>query len=452
MSEKTSKGFSTKLGFVLATAGSAVGLGNLWRFPYLAAKYGGGIFLLVYLIIAVTFGFCLMITELAIGRKTGLSAFGAYKKLNSKFAWIGVLTSVVPFMITPYYSVIGGWICKYATAFITGQMTATTSDTYFTDFIASPISPLVFFAFFIICSAVIILLGVNKGIEKASKVMMPILVVLTIIICIFTITRDGAMEGVIYYLKPDFSKFSITTVLAAMGQLFYSMSLAMGILITYGSYTSKETSIVSSTHQVEIFDTGIAFLAGLMIIPSVFVFSGGDAAALGKGPSLMFITLPKVFNEMTGGAYIGTLFFVMVFFAALTSTISLMEACASILSDWLHLSRKKNTIIVALFCLAVGSFVSLGFGPLDFVTVMGLGLLDLFDFISNSVIMPIVALSTCIFIGFVVKPKTIIDEVEKNGVFKEKTFYTIMIKWIAPVMIVAILFFSIMEVMGIITV
>lgn len=452
MSEKTSNGFSTKLGFVLATAGSAVGLGNLWRFPYLAAKYGGGIFLLVYLIIAVTFGFCLMITELAIGRKTGLSAFGAYKKLNSKFAWIGVLTSVVPFMITPYYSVIGGWICKYATAFITGQMTATTSDTYFTDFIASPISPLVFFAFFIICSAVIILLGVNKGIEKASKVMMPILVVLTIIICIFTITRDGAMEGVIYYLKPDFSKFSITTVLAAMGQLFYSMSLAMGILITYGSYTSKETSIVSSTHQVEIFDTGIAFLAGLMIIPSVFVFSGGDAAALGKGPSLMFITLPKVFNEMTGGAYIGTLFFVMVFFAALTSTISLMEACASILSDWLHLSRKKNTIIVALFCLAVGSFVSLGFGPLDFVTVMGLGLLDLFDFISNSVIMPIVALSTCIFIGFVVKPKTIIDEVEKNGVFKEKTFYTIMIKWIAPVMIVAILFFSIMEVMGIITV
>lgn len=452
MSEKTSKGFSTKLGFVLATAGSAVGLGNLWRFPYLAAKYGGGIFLLVYLIIAVTFGFCLMITELAIGRKTGLSAFGAYKKLNSKYAWIGVLTSVVPFMITPYYSVIGGWICKYATAFVTGQMTATTSDTYFTDFIASPVAPLVFFAFFIICSAVIILLGVNKGIEKASKIMMPILVILTIIICIFTISRDGAMEGVIYYLKPDFSKFSITTVLAAMGQLFYSMSLAMGILITYGSYTSKETSIVSSTHQVELFDTGIAFLAGLMIIPSVFVFSGGDAAALGKGPSLMFITLPKVFNEMTGGAYIGTLFFVMVFFAALTSTISLMEACASILSDWLHLSRKKNTIIVAIFCLAVGSFVSLGFGPLDFVTVMGLGLLDLFDFISNSVIMPIVALSTCLFIGFIVKPKTIIDEVEKNGAFKEKPFYIVMIKWIAPVMIVAILFFSIMEVMGIITV
>ncbi len=452
MSEQTSKGFSSKLGFVLATAGSAVGLGNLWRFPYLAAKYGGGIFLLIYLIIAVTFGFCLMVTELAIGRKTGLSAFGAYKKLNSKFAWIGVLTSLVPFLITPYYSVIGGWICKYAFAFVSGEIVATTSDTYFTEFIASPIAPLAFFAFFILCSAVIILLGVNKGIEKASKIMMPILVLLTIIICIFSITREGAMEGVIYYLKPDFSKFSITTVLAAMGQLFYSMSLAMGILITYGSYNSKDSNIVSSTHQVEIFDTGIAFLAGLMIIPSVFVFSGGDAAALGKGPSLMFITLPKVFNDMTGGAIIGTLFFVMVFFAALTSTISLMEACASILADWLHTSRKTNTIIIAIFCLIIGSVVSLGFGPLDFVTIMGLGLLDFFDFLSNSVIMPVVALSTCIFVGFIIKPRTIINEVELNGPFKEKKFYTIMIKYIAPIMIVGILLFSIMEVMGLITV
>lgn len=452
MSEKTSKGFSTKLGFVLATAGSAVGLGNLWRFPYLAAKYGGGIFLLIYLIIAVTFGFCLMVTELAIGRKTGMSAFGAYKKLNKKYAWIGVLTSIVPFMITPYYSVIGGWICKYATAFVSGEMVATTSDTYFTEFIASPVAPIGFFIFFMLCASVIILLGVNKGIEKASKVMMPILVVLTIIIAVFICTREGAIDGVIYYLKPDFSKLSIKTVLAAMGQLFYSMSLAMGILITYGSYNPKDTSIVSSTHQVEIFDSGIAFLAGLMIIPAVFVFSGGDAAALGKGPGLMFITLPKVFNDMTGGAFIGTMFFVMVFFAALTSAISLMEACTSILEDWLHTSRKVNTIIVTVFCIIVGSIISLGFGPLDFVTIIGLGLLDFFDFVSNSVLMPIVALATCVFIGFIIKPKTIIEEVELNGEFKEKKFYTLMIKYVAPVMIFAILIFSIMEVMGIITV
>ena len=452
MSERTSNGFSTKLGFVLATAGSAVGLGNLWRFPYLAAKYGGGIFLLIYLLIAVSFGFCLMVTELAIGRKTGLSAFGAYKKLNKKYAWIGVLTSIVPFIITPYYSVIGGWICKYAAAFVMGEMGATTSDTYFTEFISNPVAPIGFFIFFMLCASLVILFGVDKGIEKASKIMMPLLVILTLIICIFTLTRDGAMEGVIYYLKPDFSKLSIKTVLAAMGQLFYSMSLAMGILITYGSYNSKDSSIVSSTHQVEVFDAGIAFLAGLMIIPSVFVFSGGDTAALGKGPSLMFITLPKVFNDMTGGAIIGILFFVMVFFAALTSAISLMEACASILADWLHTSRKTNTIIMTVFCIVVGSIVSLGFGPLDFITIMGLGLLDFFDFVSNSVIMPIVALSTCIFVGYIIKPQAIIDEVEINGPFKEKKFYTIMIKYIAPIMIIGILLFSVMEVMGIITV
>lgn len=452
MKENTKGGFSTKLGFVLATAGSAVGLGNLWRFPYLAAKYGGGIFLLVYLVIAVTFGFCLMVTELALGRKTGMSAIAAFGKLNKKFGWIGFLTTIVPFLIVPYYSVIGGWICKYAFAFVTGDMTATVSDSYFTGFISSPVSPIIFFAFFVLCAAVVILMGVQDGIEKASKVMMPILVVLIVIICIFSVTREGALEGVIYYLKPDFSKFSATTVLAALGQLFYSMSLAMAILITYGSYTPKTTSIVSSTHQVEIFDTGIAFLAGLMIIPSVFVFSGGDAAALGKGPSLMFITLPKVFADMTGGNIIGILFFVMVFFAALTSSISLMEACVSILCDKLPTSRKTNVIIITVFCLVIGSIVSLGFGPLDFLTIMGMGLLDFFDFISNSVLMPIVAFLTCIFVGYVIKPQAIIDEVEINGPFKQKNFYTIMIKYIAPIMIVAILLFSVMDVLGIITV
>lgn len=452
MKENTKAGFSTKLGFVLATAGSAVGLGNIWRFPYLAAKYGGGIFLLVYLIIAVTFGFCLMITELALGRKTGMSAIGAYQKLNKKYTFIGILTTIVPFLITPYYSVIGGWICKYAFAFVTGDMSATVSDTYFTDFITSPIAPIIFFAFFMLCAAVVILMGVQKGIEKASKIMMPALVVLIVIICIFTVTREGAWEGVLYYIKPDFSRFSATTVLAALGQLFYSMSLAMAILITYGSYTPKSTSIVSSTHQVEIFDTGIAFLAGLMIVPSVFVYSGGDAAALGKGPSLMFVTLPKVFEEMTAGNIIGILFFVMVFFAALTSAISLMEACVSILCDKLPTSRRTNVIIMTVFCLVVGSLVSLGFGPLDFITIMGMGLLDAFDFISNSVLMPIVAFLTCIFIGYVVKPKTIIEEVELNGPFKEKKFYTIMIKYIAPIAIVAILLFSVMDVLGFISV
>lgn len=452
MNENKKSGFSTKIGFVLATAGSAVGLGNIWRFPYLAAKHGGGIFLLTYIIIAVTFGLCLMTTELAIGRKTGLSAIGAYEKLNKKFKWIGILTTVVPFLITPYYSVIGGWILKYASAFVSGQIAATTADTYFTDFIASPVAPIIFFAVFILCTAAVLLFGVKDGIEKASKVMMPVLVVLTLIIAIFIATRDGALAGVIYYLKPDFSHFSATTVLAAMGQLFYSMSLAMAILITYGSYTPKTTSISSSTKQVAVFDFGIAFLAGMMVIPAVFVYSGGDPAALGKGPGLMFVTLPKVFAEMTGGTFIGILFFVMVFFAALTSSISLMEACVSILGDVLPTSRRTNIIMVTVFCLVIGALVSLGFGPLSFITIIGMGLLDFFDFASNSVLMPIVAFMTCIFVGYVIKPQTIIDEVEINGPYKAKKFYTVMIKYIAPVMIIGILLFSIMEVLGIITV
>lgn len=440
--------FSSKMGFVLAAAGSAVGLGNLWRFPYLAAKYGGGIFLLVYLILAVTFGFTLMITEIAIGRKTGVSAIGAFKKLDKRFSFVGVLACVVPFIITPYYCVIGGWVIKYLVTFLTGQVSNAAGDEFFTGFISEAVSPVLWFAVFILLTAVIVILGVEKGIEKASSLMMPLLVVLIIGVCAFCITRPGAMEGVKYYLLPDFSKFSATTVLAAMGQLFYSMSLAMGIMITYGSYMKKDSNLETSVRQIEIFDTAIAFLAGLLIVPSVFVFSGGDEAALGKGPSLMFITLPKVFNDMTMGGVIGTVFFLLVLFAALTSSISLMETNVSIIRDKLGWSRKKSTIIITVYVLIVGSLVSLGFGPLSFVKIIGLGLLDFFDFISNSVLMPIVAILTCVCVGHFLGTKVVSDEVELNGTFKMKKFYTIMLKWIAPVCLVLVLIFAVSEAMG----
>ncbi len=440
--------FSSKMGFVLAAAGSAVGLGNLWRFPYLAAKYGGGIFLLVYLILAVTFGFTLMITEIAIGRKTGVSAIGAFKKLDKRFSFVGVLACVVPFIITPYYCVIGGWVIKYLVTFLTGQVSNAAGDEFFTGFISEAVSPVLWFAVFILLTAVIVILGVEKGIEKASSLMMPLLVVLIIGVCAFCITRPGAMEGVKYYLLPDFSKFSATTVLAAMGQLFYSMSLAMGIMITYGSYMKKDSNLETSVRQIEIFDTAIAFLAGLLIVPSVFVFSGGDEAALGKGPSLMFITLPKVFNDMTMGGVIGTVFFLLVLFAALTSSISLMETNVSIIRDKLGWSRKKSTIIITVYVLIVGSLVSLGFGSLNFVKIIGLGLLDFFDFISNSVLMPIVAILTCVCVGHFLGTKVVSDEVELNGTFKMKKFYTIMLKWIAPVCLVLVLIFAVSEAMG----
>lgn len=440
--------FSGKLGFVFAAAGSAVGLGNLWRFPYLAAKYGGGIFILVYLILAVTFGFTLMITEIAIGRKTGLSAAGAFSKLDKRFGFVGALGCVVPFIITPYYCVIGGWVVKYMVTFLTGQINAAASNTYFTDFIAKPLEPVLWFAIYVVLTAVVVIIGVQKGIEKASTILMPVLVVLIIAISGFSITRPGALEGVKYYLLPDFSAFSATTILAAMGQLFYSMSLAMGIMITYGSYMKKDTDLRGSVRQIELFDTLVAFLAGLMIVPSVFVFSGGSEEALNKGPSLMFVTLPKVFESMKLGGVIGAAFFILVLFAALTSSISLFETNVSIVCDKLHWSRKKATLAVALYILLLGAIVSLGFGPLDFVKILGLGLLDFFDFLSNSVLMPIVALLTCICIGYFVKPKAVCDEVELNKPFKEKKFYIFMLKYAAPICLLLILVFAISEAMG----
>ena len=448
MAEKRSN-FSGKLGFVLATAGSAVGLGNIWRFPYLAAKYGGGIFLLVYLILAITFGFALMCAEIAIGRKTGVSAIGAYKKLDKRFSFIGMLAALVPMIILPYYSVIGGWIIKYLGVFVTGNMANAATDGYFESFIAQPTEPIGWFMLFMGLTALIVLFGVEKGIEKVSKIMMPVLVVLTVFIAVYSMCMPGAFEGVLYYITPDFSKFSATTVLSAMGQLFYSMSLAMGIMITYGSYMKKDVNIESSVKQIELFDTGIAFFAGLMIVPAVFAFSGGDESALGKGPGLMFITLPKVFESMTGGSIVGAVFFILVLFAALTSSISLMETVVSIFMDKFGWNRKLTCILVFLFCVALGLPSSLGFGVLSDVTIMNFSFLDFFDFISNSVLMPIVAFLTCIFVGYVIKPKTLTDEIESSGQFKRKKMFVVIIKYIAPVCIILILVSSILDAMGI---
>lgn len=441
--------FSSKIGFVLAAAGSAVGLGNIWRFPYLAARYGGGTFLLVYLILAVTFGFTLMLAEIAIGRKTGLSAIGAFKKLDKRFGFLGVLCSFIPIIIFPYYSVIGGWVIKYFATFVSGGMSSAAEDTYFPAFISSTAEPIGWFTLFILLTAVIVFLGVDKGIETVSKFMMPILVLLTIFIAIYGLTVDGAMEGVIYYLKPSMEHFSVKTILAALGQLFYSMSLAMGIMITYGSYMKKENNLEQSVRQIELFDTAIAFLAGLMIIPGVFAFSGGTAESLNQGPGLMFVTLPKVFNSMPMGGLVGTAFFVLVFFAALTSAISLMETIVSILMDKFKWSRNVTVLFVTALALLMGIPSSLGFGIWEHIQFLGKSILDTFDFLSNSVLMPIAAFFTCIFVGFVIKPKVVVDEVkESDGTFKAEKLFTIMIKWIAPVFLVAILATSVADAMG----
>jgi len=450
MSEKRSS-FTGKIGFVLAAAGSAVGLGNIWRFPYLAAKYGGGIFLLVYIALSLTFGFSLMIAEVAIGRKTQQSAIGAYQALDRRFAFVGVLGAVIPAIILPYYSVIGGWVLKYLVGFTAGEMGAMANDAYFGNYIGRVGEPLLWFGLFIGLTALIVLFGVEKGVEKVSKIMMPVLVVLTLFIAIYAIvTMDGAWEGVLYYIKPDFSKFSIMTVVAAMGQLFYSMSLAMGIMITFGSYMKKDISITTSVKQIEIFDTGIAFLAGLMIIPAVFAYSGGDQNALGQGPGLMFVTLPKIFDTMPGGRWIGVAFFFMVFLAALTSSISLMETVVSIIQDKLKWKRIPSCLAVFGFSLLLGIPSSLGYSAWANVKILGMQLLDFFDFASNSVLMPIVAFATCLFVGYFLKPKALIEEVELTGKFKRRGMFVVMIRYIAPVCILAILISSVLGAFGII--
>ena len=449
MSENKRSGFTGKIGFVLAAEGSAVGLGNIWRFPYLAAKYGGGIFLLVYLILLVTFCFAIMIGEFAIGRKTGLSAIGAFEKLNKKYAFLGYLAALVPIIILPYYSVIGGWVTKYLFTYISGDVAGAAGDAYFNGFISAAAEPVIWFLIFMTVTAVVVMLGVEKGIEKVSKIMMPILVALSIIIAGYVLTVPGAIDGVKYYLLPDFSKFSITTVLAAMGQLFYSTSLAMGIMITYGSYMKKDVNMESSVKQIEWFDTGIAFIAGMMIIPAVFAFSGGSPESLGKGPGLMFVTLPKVFESMALGRFIGIIFFLLVLFAALTSSISLMETVVSNFCDKLKIKRMTSCIVVYIGSILVGLLSLFGYSIWSEVKIIGMQFLDFFDFISNSILIPVVAFFTCIFIGYVIKPKAVIEEVEISGEFKRKKLFTVIIKYVAPVFILLILVSSVLDAFGI---
>ncbi len=443
--EKNRSSFTGKLGFVLAAAGSAVGLGNLWRFPYLAARHGGGIFLLVYAILSVTFGFSLMAAEIAIGRKTGLSAIGAFQKLNKKCTFIGYLAAIIPALILPYYSVIGGWVLKYLTVFVTGNAATAAGEDYFISFTASPWQSLLFFAIFIGVTAIVVLFGVEKGIEKVSKIMMPVLVVLSVGIAAYVCISSGIRGdwgGILYYLKPDFSHFSIMTIVAAMGQLFYSMSIAMGIMITYGSYMKKDVNLETSVHQIEFFDMGIAFLAGLMIVP--LSYTGGDMTA--KGPGLMFVVLPEVFSGMgpVMGNIIGAVFFVLVLFAALTSSISLMETVVSIIQDKFHVSRKLSCLIVLGFSLVLGIPSALGFGIWSGVAPLGMDILTFFDFITNSILMPIVAILTCVVVCYVIKPKTLIEEIELTGKFKLRKLFTVMI-YVAPVLLLTILVFSVFE-------
>ena len=449
--DKKRSSFSGKIGFVLSAAGASVGLGNIWRFPYLAAKYGGGIFLIIYILLALTFGYSMIIAETSIGRMTGKSPVGAFSSFG-KSRWLsfgGWFNAIIPILIVPYYSVIGGWVIKYLVEYIKGNGSLLATDGYFSSFITDGLSTEICFIVFALFTLGIIYAGVRNGIERVSKFMMPVLVVLSVVIAIYSVSRPGALKGVEYFLIPNIKNFSWMTVVAAMGQMFYSLSIAMGILITFGSYMKKDISIEDSTRNVEIFDTAIAIMAGLMIIPAVFSFSGGDPDTLQAGPSLMFITIPKVFDSMGLGTVIGILFFLLVLFAAVTSSIALTESAVSTFEDELGWGRKKATVLVGVIMLLLGSLSSLGYGPLANVKILGMQFLDFFDFLTNSVMMPIAAIAICLLVSKVIGVKRIEEEVlHGESSFRRKKVFYIMIQYLCPIFAVIILISSIANAFG----
>ena len=450
--EKERNNFTGTLGFVLASAASAIGLGNIWRFPFLAARDGGGLFLVCYLLLVATFGYTLLSSEIAIGRKTRQGPLTAYSRLHKRGGVIGVLACLVPVLILPYYCVIGGWVLKYMAAFMTGAGLEAAGDKYFTGFITSIGEPIFWFVVFMSAVMFVIFLGVEKGIEKYSKVMMPVFFLLIVGVSVYSltlshtdasgVTRTG-LEGFMVYTVPNLEGITLgkflNVLMDAMGQLFYSISVAMGIMIAYGSYAKKDVDLSKSINHIELFDTLAAFMAGVMIIPAVYTFMGKEG--MSAGPSLMFISLPKVFAAMgSAGTLVGIVFFVMVTFAALTSAMSVMEAIVASFMDQFNWNRSKSTILIGTYAMIGGIIVCLGYNVAYFELPLPNGavaqILDLMDYISNIVFMPLVAIGECLLIGWVVGPDWIIEEIEQGKYkFGRKNMYRIMVKYITPVLL-----------------
>ena len=439
-------GFTGKIGFVLAASGSAVGLGNLWRFPYLAAHYGGGIFVFCYVLLALFFGLTLLMLEISIGRNTGKSVIGAFSTLNKKFKWFGYVCVIVPLIIVPYYCVIGGWVVKYAWSFLVGSEglvgveNAEATGAFFGSFISSTWEPMIFFLIFAFVTIAIVAFGVQKGIEKMSKILMPALAIMAVALMIYVLCQPGALEGLGYTLIPDFENFSFKTVLGALGQLFYSLSIGMCIMITYGSYMKKDVKITSSSAQIAIFDSLFALIASLIIIPAVFAFGNPDDAFAKAGPSLMFVQMTNVFNAFpAGGRIIAFIFFVLVFFAAVTSSVSLVESIVAVLCEDGKMKRVTACVIVFGAILVLGTLSSLGYGVLSGVRIGGLDILDTFDFLANNILMPIVAIVTCVFAGWFIEKSILPKEIGIENNKWLNTYFNVIVKYVAPICILAIL-------------
>lgn len=428
------------MGFVLATAGAAVGLGNIWRFPYLAAEHGGGVFLFTYLVLVFTVGFVLVLTESALGRKTGSGVIGVFEKIGHRWKIAGYLTFITPLIVFSFYSVVGGWVMHYTLQFFLGNSELLADSVYFNVFTADPFIPSFWTIVFIFLTAGIVLQGVQRGIEKTTRILMPVLLTMLVLLAVYCICMPGGLDGLWYFLYPDFSQFSADLVVAALGQMFFTLMIGSGVIMTYGSYLSKKDNLVKSAHAIDFFDTAVAILAGLLVIPAVFAFSGGSPETLGSGPALMFVTLPQVFITFPFGGVIGFLFFLLVFFAAVTSSVSMYEVAVTSLTDKFSVSRKTIVWGITFFITISALLVSLGFGVLDFIQINGMNILDMLDYLGNTILLPVCSLLACVAAGWVIKPQGVIDEICEEGVsFRGQKLFSLALRYLVPGAILIIL-------------
>lgn len=432
--------WGSKIGFILAAAGSAVGLGNLWKFPYMAGQNGGGAFVLIYFIILFLVGFTLMLAELVLGRHTQLNAIGAYRRISRAFTWVGLLGVLSGFLILSFYSVVGGWVLSYVVRALTGALQTTDTKMLgdmFGALVSGTVEPIVYHGIFMLLTLAIVYGGIGGGIEKASKFMMPALFIMIIILAVRSLTFEGAGEGVRFLLSPDFSKINIEVILNALGQVFFSLSLGMGAMITYGSYLSKDANIPQSSVVIPLVDTGIALLAGLAILPAVFAFGFEPD----QGPGLMFVILPAVFAQMPLGNLFAIIFFLLVLFAALTSSISLLEVCVAYVVDEWRWSRGITTFFLSLIIFLMGIPASLSNGPWANIHVLGeRGFFDTYDFIASNIFLPLGGLMLCLVVGWFWGVNNAIAEATNHGRvrFGLASFWSFLIRFVAPVAILIV--------------
>lgn len=432
--------FSGKLGFVLTAAGAAIGLGCLWRFPNLVAQYGGGIFIITYVILLAALGVPLFIVEVAIGRKTQTGVLGAFGKLDRRFRFLGYLCLAISMLVQPYYSVLVGHIAKFSYLFVTGQGTTMVEPGFYNEYIATTVDPIIWITIFILISAVVVFFGVQKGLERLCKIILPIEAILLVGLTIYSLTLPGALEGFVYYLTPDFSKFNGEVILAAMGQVFYSLTLGFGIMLTLGSYLTKRVNLVSSAWTTGFFTLFIAFIAGSIIIPVSFISTSGNTALLGSGS--IFEALPIIFQTLPLGMIVGSIFFILLTLAAMTANIASLEMMVTAIIDRFGISRLKSVIIMTVYTLVLAIPISLGYGVLDWISIYGMHLLEIFDFISGTILLPISALLICILVGYFTKPHIILDEIKLFSRFKHDKLLISMIKYVCPACIIIILLYG----------